>query len=229
MKALIADDEASFRIFISSALSSEGYECLCAEGGDEALRLFKAESPDIVLLDVMMPHIDGFEVCRRIRQINEDVPVLFLSAKGDIVDKKTGFSNGGDDYLVKPFDEEELLIRIAALLRRTQRRNGESPTSNPKLSIGPFEFDASRYQLFVDGQPVALTPKEFQLLFHLASHPGEVMSKNELIEALWGKEYVDESISIAVYIRRLRAKIEPNPSKPLYLKTVWSMGYMFEV
>ncbi len=199
---------------------------------EEACALFQREWPDVVVLDVMMPKVDGFEVCRRIREVDENVPVLFLSARDGIIDKRIGFSFGGDDYLVKPFNEEELVMRIEALVRRSRRsrRDGEAaaPERPERFALGPFTFDEVRHEVLKGGEPVVLTPKEFQLLHHLASHPGAVMGKDELIEELWGEEYLDGAISIAVYVRKIREKIEENPAKPAYLKTVWGVGYSFE-
>lgn len=199
---------------------------------EEACALFQREWPDVVVLDVMMPKVDGFEVCHRIREVDENVPVLFLSARDGIIDKRIGFSFGGDDYLVKPFNEEELVMRIEALVRRSRRsrRDGEAaaPERPERFALGPFTFDEVRHEVLKGGEPVVLTPKEFQLLHHLASHPGAVMGKDELIEELWGEEYLDGAISIAVYVRKIREKIEENPAKPAYLKTVWGVGYSFE-
>ena len=199
---------------------------------EEACALFQREWPDVVVLDVMMPKVDGFEVCRRIREVDENVPVLFLPARDGIIDKRIGFSFGGDDYLVKPFNEEELVMRIEALVRRSRRsrRDGEAaaPERPERFALGPFTFDEVRHEVLKGGEPVVLTPKEFQLLHHLASHPGAVMGKDELIEELWGEEYLDGAISIAVYVRKIREKIEENPAKPAYLKTVWGVGYSFE-
>lgn len=199
---------------------------------EEACALFQREWPDVVVLDVMMPKVDGFEVCRRIREVDENVPVLFLSARDGIIDKRIGFSFGGDDYLVKPFNEEELVMRIEALVRRSRRsrRDGEAaaPERPERFALGPFTFDEVRHEVLKGGESVVLTPKEFQLLHHLASHPGAVMGKDELIEELWGEEYLDGAISIAVYVRKIREKIEENPAKPAYLKTVWGVGYSFE-
>lgn len=173
--------------------------------GDLAGAVFQREWPDVVVLDVMMPKVDGFEVCRRIREVDENVPVLFLSARDGIIDKRIGFSFGGDDYLVKPFNEEELVMRIEALVRRSRRsrRDGEAaaPERPERFALGPFTFDEVRHEVLKGGEPVVLTPKEFQLLHHLASHPGAVMGKDELIEELWGEEYLDGHLH-----RRLRAE-----------------------
>lgn len=199
---------------------------------EEACALFQREWPDVVVLDVMMPKVDGFEVCRRIREVDENVPVLFLSARDGIIDKRIGFSFGGDDYLVKPFNEEELVMRIEALVRRSRRSRWDGEAAAPerpeRFALGPFTFDEVRHEVLKGGESVVLTPKEFQLLHHLASHPGAVMGKDELIEELWGEEYLDGAISIAVYVRKIREKIEENPAKPAYLKTVWGVGYSFE-
>ena len=199
---------------------------------EEACALFQREWPDVVVLDVMMPKVDGFEVCRRIREVDENVPVLFLSARDGIIDKRIGFSFGGDDYLVKPFNEEELVMRIEALVRRSRRSRWDGEAAAPerpeRFALGPFTFDEVRHEVLKGGESVVLTPKEFQLLHHLASHPGAVVGKDELIEELWGEEYLDGAISIAVYVRKIREKIEENPAKPAYLKTVWGVGYSFE-
>ena len=199
---------------------------------EEACALFQREWPDVVVLDVMMPKVDGFEVCRRIREVDENVPVLFLLARDGIIDKRIGFSFGGDDYLVKPFNEEELVMRIEALVRRSRRSRWDGEAAAPerpeRFALGPFTFDEVRHEVLKGGESVVLTPKEFQLLHHLASHPGAVMGKDELIEELWGEEYLDGAISIAVYVRKIREKIEENPAKPAYLKTVWGVGYSFE-
>lgn len=233
LKVMAVDDEASIRNLVRAVCEDSGYECVLCEGGEAALEVFQREWPDVVILDVMMPRIDGFEVCRRIREIDENVPVLFLSARDDIIDKRIGFSFGGDDYMVKPFNEEELILRIDALVRRSrraQRADDEVESAAPaeRFTLGEFTFDALRHEVLRGDEAIALTPKEFQLLYHLASHPGAVMGKDELIETLWGEEYVDGAISIAVYVRKIREKIEDNPAKPVFLKTVWGVGYSFE-
>ncbi|MEC4273614.1 response regulator transcription factor [Adlercreutzia sp. R25] len=234
IKVMAVDDEASILNLIRSVCEDTGYECVLCSSGDEALESFVKEWPDVVVLDVMMPRVDGFEVCRRIRETDENVPVLFLSARDDIIDKRIGFSFGGDDYMVKPFNEEELILRIEALVRRSRRLQrpasdaAEVPAPLERFTLGEFTFDALRHEVLRGEQAIVLTPKEFQLLYHLASHPGAVMSKDELIETLWGEEYVDGAISIAVYVRKIREKIEDNPAKPVFLKTVWGVGYSFE-
>lgn len=228
MKVLVVDDEYSVRLLVSTIVAEAGHECCCAENGRAALSLFSEVNPDVVVLDVMMPKMDGFEVCERIRAIDERVPVLFLSAKSDITDKRIGFANGGDDYLVKPFNEEELIMRVEALWRRAARGGDRLQGEPERFVLGEFEFDAVRHRVLQRSEAIPLTPKEFQLLFHLAWRHGEVMSKEELVESCWGREYLDESVGIAAYVRKIRAKIEANPAKPEHLKTVWGVGYVFE-
>ena len=228
MRVLVADDDAAVRLLVKTVLEEDGHECRCASGGLEALRLYREERPDVVVLDIMMPKVDGLEVCRRIRQDDQDVPVLFLSAKGDITDKRIGFSIGADDYLVKPFDVEELLMRLAALYRRACRASQDDPPVADRFSLGSFEFDAVRHCVLRGGEAVSLTPKEFQLLYHLARHSGDVIGKEELIESCWGPGYTDDTINLASYVRRLRERIEEDPGKPRHLKTVWGVGYVFE-
>lgn len=181
IKVLMVDDDASMRRLVQTVCEETGYTCCVGASGEEALELFQREWPDVVVLDVMMPKVDGFEVCRRIRAVDENVPVLFLSARDGIIDKRIGFSFGGDDYLVKPFNEEELVMRIEALVRRSRRGRpagaadrADRPTP---FALGPFTFDEVRHEVLKDGEPVALTPKEFQLLYHLASHPAPSWAK----------------------------------------------------
>lgn len=227
MKILIADDDASLRAAVRIILTAEGYEVCSAEDGSRAIEVFEEAHPDLAILDVMMPKLNGFEVCERLRAIRPQVPVLFLSAKGELEDKKTGLRSGADDYMVKPFDGEELLLRIAALLRRSAVGGTAVPndTAPQCVRIGGLEIHFRRHEVTVDGAKAGLTPKEFQVLALLAEHPGEVFSRDDLVSSLWGEEYTDDNVGIAVYIRRIREKIEKNPSKPQYLQTVWRVGY----
>lgn len=228
MKVMLVDDEPSFHLLVKAVCEGAGYGFCSTTDSREAFALFEGERPDVVLLDVMMPYKDGYEVCADIRRVDADVAVLFLSAKGAVADKRAAFAEGGDDYLVKPFDEEELVMRLEALFRRSQRLSQAAKPAGEALRVGDFEFDSVRQSVNVRGEPVQLTPKEFQILYTLALNPGTVMSKEELIEAVWGREYLDDAISIAVYVRKMREKIEQNPAKPRHLKTAWGMGYSFE-
>lgn len=226
-KILIADDEASLRDALGIILRQAGYEVMFAADGAEAVERFIREHPDLVVLDVMMPRLSGFEVCEALRAISPEVPLLMLSAKGAVDDRRSGLRAGADDYVVKPFDDEELLLRIEALLRRREQA-GAAASSAPKMTsttIGNLTIDPLRCEVRVDGNAVTLTPKEFQILALMADNPGRVFTRDDLIEALWGQEYEDSNISIPVYIRRIRLKIERDPSRPEYLKTVWRFGY----
>ena len=230
MKVMLVDDEPSFHVLVQSVCESAGHEFRGVGDSRQAIEVFKAYAPDVVLLDIMMPYLDGYQVCEGIRALDSEVAVVFLSAKGAVPDKREAFSRGADDYLVKPFDGEELLMRLEALQRRSQRAKAQAaPAPSETLKVGEFEFDSVRQTLALNGTSVQLTPKEFQILYTLALKPETVMSKEELIEAVWGKEYLDDAISIAVYVRKIREKIEQNPAKPRYLKTAWGMGYSVSI
>ena len=230
MKVMLVDDEPSFHVLVQSVCELAGHEFCGVGDSRQAIEVFKAYAPDVVLLDIMMPYLDGYQVCEGIRALDSEVAVVFLSAKGAVPDKREAFSRGADDYLVKPFDGEELLMRLEALQRRSQRAKAQAaPAPSETLKVGEFEFDSVRQTLALNGTSVQLTPKEFQILYTLALKPETVMSKEELIEAVWGKEYLDDAISIAVYVRKIREKIEQNPAKPRYLKTAWGMGYSFSI
>lgn len=230
MKVMLVDDEPSFHVLVQSVCESAGHEFRGVGDSRQAIEVFKAYAPDVVLLDIMMPYLDGYQVCEGIRALDSEVAVVFLSAKGAVPDKREAFSRGADDYLVKLFDGEELLMRLEALQRRSQRAKAQTaPAPSETLKVGEFEFDSVRQTLALNGTSVQLTPKEFQILYTLALKPETVMSKEELIEAVWGKEYLDDAISIAVYVRKIREKIEQNPAKPRYLKTAWGMGYSFSI
>jgi two-component system, OmpR family, alkaline phosphatase synthesis response regulator PhoP len=230
MRVMLVDDEPSFHVLVQSVCESAGHEFLGVTDSMQTIDTFRAFAPDVALLDIMMPGMDGYQVCEALRQADPDVAVIFLSAKSTVPDKREAFARGADDYLVKPFEGEELLMRLEALRRRRQRAvSPAAPAASENLRAGAFEFDPVRQQLMLEGAAVQLTPKEFQILYTLALKPDTVMSKEELIEAVWGREYLNDSISIAVYVRKIREKIEPNPAKPRYLKTAWGMGYSFSV
>lgn len=225
MKILLADDELSMQTLIQSIVEDVGYAFAYVTDGVELLEKYEEEQPDLILLDVMMPRLDGFSACRELRERGCLVPIIFLSAKGDIVDKSIGFKAGGDDYLVKPFNPEELVLRIEALFRREKRLESQQPVDFVRQ--GDIELDVKRHKVFVRGKQVELTGKEFHILLLMASHPGEVFTREQLIEEVWGKEYIEDSSGIAVFIRRIREKIEEDPSHPKYVQTVWRVGYRF--
>lgn len=226
---LIADDDLSTASAMAIALAEKGYRSRNAADGEEALRLFGELRPDLLILDVMMPKLDGFQVCKRIRQIDGATPVLFLSAKGDIVDKRIGYEAGADDYLVKPFSGEELVLRVGALLRRARMGNAKVDYRVSReeswVAVGNLKVNVNTGETLLRGEAVDLTPKESRIMAALASHLGEVFSKEDLIQLAWGEEYVSMSVGIAVYIRHLREKVEDDPDNPCHILTVWRCGY----
>ncbi|NMA69146.1 MAG: response regulator transcription factor [Desulfitobacterium sp.] len=228
-KIMLADDEESIRVVVEHIVTEDGYEFCYASDGAEALEVFEKEKPDLLILDVMMPKLNGFDVCTEIRKKGSNVPIIILSAKGDIVDKSVGFKAGADDYLVKPFSSLELSLRIEALLRRAEHHTGtmENVEKRDSFKYGELEIFYNRYEVRLRGEPVDLTPKEFQILAYMTSHPGEVFTREQLLSYVWGEDYIGELTSIAVFVRKIRQKIEDDPSKPKYLQTVWGIGYKF--
>ena len=222
-KVMIVDDDEMIRSSLSASLAKSGYDTCVAKDGVEALRRYASEEPDIVVLDIMMPALNGYETCIRLRQMQADVPVIFLSAKGDIVDKTIGFSTGADDYLSKPFDTAELVLRIEAVLRRTNRSAQES--SPDSITIGNLRLYPKQYELTIDGTSVDLTAREFELLVLMAESRGRVFSRGQLSESVLGADSRANENMIPVYVRRIRAKIEKDPRNPTHLVTVWGVGY----
>lgn len=226
MRILVVDDDAPSVKMISFLLREEGYEVISTDNGSAALELIEREAPNLVILDVMMPHLDGFEVCRRIRQ-KQDVPIIFLSAKGEIVDKVTGLELGADDYLAKPFEPAELLARVKAVTRRAEAVAGED--AQALLTVGDLSLDPlTNRAIFADGRTINLTPIEFRLLHCLMRNAGRILSNDLLMTTVWGYDYEGYSNQIAVYIRRLRMKIEEDPNHPKLLITARGLGYKFE-
>ncbi len=226
-KVLLVDDEESIYQVVEQVLKRETYELLYADNGEMALEYFQKESPDLVILDIMLPIIDGYEVCRTIREQSK-VPVLMLSAKGDIIDKSVGFNLGADDYLVKPFSPVELALRVKALLRRSHDQGQSKPQrSNTIICKGDLEINCESHEVFIRKEKIYLTPKEFELLSFMVEHPAHVFTREQLFSHMWGDEYVSDTSTITVFIRKLREKIEENPAKPQYIQTVWGIGYKF--
>jgi DNA-binding response OmpR family regulator len=222
----VDDDRPSVKL-ISYLLREEGYIVGTAQDGQTALKIIQQRSPDLVILDVMMPHIDGFEVCRRIRRMTK-IPIIFLSAKGQVDDKVRGLNIGADDYLVKPFEPAELLARVEAVLRRSGTFSDQQdamPVRGGGLCLDPIRHMVFREE---DGEEIELTPIEFRLLWCLMRNAGRVLSSSLLISKVWGYDYEGESNPIAVYIRRLRTKIEKDSHNPEHLVTVRGYGYKFE-
>ena len=222
-KILIVDDDQNICELLRLYLAKEGYETLIAHDGEKALELFEQNKPNMVLLDVMMPKMDGWEVCRRIRA-QANTPIIMLTAKGETFDKVLGLELGADDYVVKPFDSKEVVARIKAVLRRC------NPEESGKEGVIQFEnlsLDMSRYELKVKGKVVEAPPKELELLAYLAGHPNRVFTRDQLLDEVWGFEYYGDSRTIDVHIKRLREKLE-GASEQWSLKTVWGVGYKFE-
>ena len=223
-RILIADDDENVHRSLNPYFKREGYQILSAHDGEEALDYVQKMRPDIVLLDIMMPKMDGWEVCRKIRAV-DNTPVIMLTAKGETFDKVLGLELGADDYVVKPFDSKEVVARIKAVLRRCapaeQAREGLITYDN--LSV-----DLARYELKVKGKTVEAPPKELELLYYLASHPNRVFTRDQLLDEVWGFEYYGDSRTIDVHVKRLREKLE-GASDAWGLKTVWGVGYKFEV
>ena len=228
MKILIADDERDICEAVRKIVERAGHTCFAVLDGALAMEAFERERPDVVILDVMMPEVNGFELCRQLRERDARVPIIMLSAKSDIVDKGVGFAAGCDDYIAKPFNSQELAMRIEAQLRRARLATAgdEVPRRNRSVvRLGDMEVRLKRNEVLVHGRYVNLTPKEFQIIAFLANHAGEVFSAQDIMANVWGEAYRPDSASIAVFVRKIRSKIENDPAKPRYLQTVWREGY----
>ena len=225
-RVLVVDDEKLIVKGIRFSLEQEGMKVDCAYDGEEALKLAKENVYDILLLDVMLPKYDGFEVCRQIREYS-DVPIIMLTAKGDDMDKILGLEYGADDYITKPFNILEVKARIKAILRRTGRKKTER--EDDKIIVkGERKIDCESRRVVIGEQETNLTAKEFDLLELLAMNPNKVYSRENLLNIVWGYEYPGDARTVDVHIRRLREKIETNPSDPKYVYTKWGVGYYFK-
>jgi two-component system KDP operon response regulator KdpE len=224
LAVLVVDDEKALSDFVRRNLEVRKYHVLTAANGLEALGLFNSESIDLVILDIMMPHMDGLEVIRRIRQAS-DVPVIVLTAMGEEVDKVRAFDLGADDYLTKPFGVGELLSRIQAVLRRSRWSPPE--VKEARLQRGEIHIDVARHEVSVRDRVIEMTPIEFNLLTYLMRNPGKVLSHRSILNSVWGQDYGDEVEYLRVYIGHLRQKIEKDPLKPRYLFTERGIGYRF--
>jgi len=222
---LVVDDEPIVREVVERYLRQEGFRVESAVDGADALRRFAANRPDLVLLDLMLPGVDGLEVCRRLRA-QSNVPIIMLTAKGDETDTIIGLGVGADDYVAKPFSPRELVARAKAVLRRA----GAPPpgAEGDPLRFGRLTIRPDRRAVEVDGTPVELTAREYDLLLFLASHPGQVFSRDQLLDRVWDWSYASDGGTVTVHVRRLRQKIEAEPERPRHVKTVWGAGYKFE-
>ena len=220
---LVVEDDHNISDLIQMYLVKEGFDVRLAADGGRALEEFGRQAPDLILLDIMLPVMDGWAVCARIREVSK-VPIIMLTAKGEVTDRIHGLEMGADDYIIKPFEMKELIARINAVLRRT-----EIPVDTSKrLTFDKLSIDLDSYQLVVDGKKVDTPPKELELLYHLANTPNRVYTRNQLLDEVWGFDYFGDSRTVDVHIKRLREKVE-NVSDQWSLKTVWGVGYKFEL
>ena len=224
-KVLIVEDDNNIAELLHLYLEKEGFQTMVAHDGSRGLEFYRTFQPDLVLLDIMLPIMDGWSVLAKIRE-HDKTPVIMLTAKGETTDKVSGLEQGADDYIVKPFEMKEVLARIHAVLRRTGPE--EDTVKSRKLSFQKLTINLDSYELLVDGQRVDTPPKELELLFHLASAPNRVFTRNQLLDEVWGFDYFGDSRTVDVHIKRLREKLE-DISEQWKLKTVWGVGYKFEV
>ncbi len=222
-KALVVEDDANIAELLMLYLEKDGFEVSIAHDGGKGIMLFNELNPDLVLLDVMMPVMDGIQVCREIRKTSS-VPIIMLTAKGETSDKVTGLDSGADDYVTKPFEVKELLARIHAVMRRTE---AEDAPKEKKLVYDKLVVNLDSYELLVNGVKVDTPPKEMELLYHLAASPNIVFTRNQLLDEVWGFDYFGDSRTVDVHIKRLREKLE-GVSTQWSLQTVWGVGYKFE-
>lgn len=223
IKVLIIEDDSNIAQLLQLYLEKEGFETQVAMDGGMGVTLFHSFQPDLVLLDIMLPVLDGWEVCKKIRE-SDKTPIIMMTAKGELEDKVSGLEMGADDYIVKPFEMKEVMARIHAVLRRY----GGVQEERKKLTYDKLVVDMDSYELLVDGKRVDTPPKEMELLYHLAASPNRVFTRNQLLDEVWGFDYFGDSRTVDVHIKRLREKLE-GVSPQWTIKTVWGVGYKFEV
>ena len=221
---LIVEDDPNISELVQMYLEKEGYHTKIAADGGQGVALFRQVRPDLVLLDIMLPVMDGWQVCRELRKTMK-MPIIMLTAKGETEDKVSGLEMGADDYIVKPFEVKELLARVHAVLRRT---GDDGKPQSKKLTFDKLVINLDSYELIVDGKKIDTPPKELELLYHLAATPNRVYTRNQLLDEVWGFDYFGDSRTVDVHVKRLREKVE-NVSDQWALKTVWGVGYKFEV
>ena len=227
-KILIVDDDNNIAELISLYLTKECYDTKIVNDGEEALHAFEHYNPNLILLDLMLPGIDGYQVCREIRA-KSNTPIIMLSAKGEVFDKVLGLELGADDYIIKPFDSKEMVARVKAVLRRYQPVKAEVPVADKtkRVMYPGIEINLTNYSVLVDGKTVDMPPKELELLYFLASSPNQVFTREQLLDQIWGYEYIGDTRTVDVHIKRLREKIKDHEAWSL--GTVWGIGYKFEV
>ncbi|HLR52999.1 MAG TPA: response regulator YycF [Candidatus Avamphibacillus sp.] len=223
-KILVVDDEQPIADILKFNLEKEGYEVICAYDGDEAIELAESDNPDLILLDIMLPNKDGNEVCREIRK-TQNMPIIMLTAKDDEIDKVLGLELGADDYVTKPFSNREVVARVKANLRRHQQVADDTVKPNKDIEIGTLVIHPDAYTVSKNGKELELTHREFELLHYLARHIGQVMTREDLLQTVWGYDYFGDVRTVDVTVRRLREKIEENPSNPMWIVTRRGVGY----
>ncbi len=226
-RALVVDDEKIIVKGIRFSLLQDNMEVDCAYDGEEAVAMAKNNKYDVILLDIMLPKLNGFEVCQQIREFS-DVPIIMLTAKGDDMDKILGLEYGADDYITKPFNILEVKARIKAIMRRSSNKKDKVEENKKIIEVGDLKLDCEGRRVFINGKEINITVKEFDLLEHLALNPNKVYSRENLLNIVWGYEYPGDVRTVDVHIRRLREKIESNPSEPKYVHTKWGVGYYFK-
>jgi len=229
-RILVAEDDTHIREGLCDALETEGYEVMPARNGADGLKLFRQGGYALVILDIMMPGLSGFDVCREIRQRDKAVPILFLTAKSEEIDKVIGLELGADDYLTKPFGLREMLARVAALLRRSRQsqNNGQNPSLPDTFSFGNVKVDRKRHTLHTPTSEIPLTAREMKLLETFFLSPGETLSRNHLLDKVWGIDYYGTTRTLDQHIAQLRKKIEPQPDSPRFLTTIHGVGYRYD-
>lgn len=226
---LVAEDDANIRRGLIDALESEGYRVVPAKDGREALRAYEAGGINLLLLDIMMPGHSGYDVCREVRRKDRRVPIILLTAKGEEIDKVVGLELGADDYICKPFGVRELLARLAAVLRRSAPAVSPPPDRPEAFDLGPCRVDVRRYTLTREGRTVSLTAREMRLLEEFHLHPGEVLTRDDLLNRVWGVEYLGTTRTLDQHIAQLRKKVEADPSSPVLIVTVHGIGYRYDM
>ncbi|MBP3729376.1 MAG: response regulator transcription factor [Lachnospiraceae bacterium] len=225
-KVLIVDDDTNIAELISLYLTRECYETAMAHDGNAALELWRSFSPDLILLDIMLPGMDGYQICREIRS-KSNVPIMMLSAKGEVFDKVLGLELGADDYMIKPFDNKEMVARVKAILRRSQKKEKPEESRDKQVSFPDLVINLNNYSVIFQGKPLDMSAREMEILYFLASSPGQVFTREQILDSVWGYEYVGDPRTVDVYIKRLRQKLPEHPS--WQLSTVWGVGYRFEL
>ena len=225
-KILVVDDDLNICELLKLYLENDGYVVYTANDGKQAVDMFKNKTPDLVLLDIMLPKMDGWQVCREIRKTS-GVPIIMLTAKGETIDKVLGLELGADDYVVKPFDTKEVMARVKAVLRRTKGDSEATEDKKKTVIYDNLEINIQNYEMKVKGVPVDTPPKELELIYHFASNPNRVYTRDQLLDEVWGFDYYGDSRTVDVHVKRLREKLE-GVSDKWCLKTVWGVGYKFE-